>query len=255
MYKHPTGNWPKRVALIALGSSSTGWDHNQLHKGNKPIGDFDEVWTINRGLRLWRHDFGFVMDDLWRERAEDPEYGKFLQHHEEPYVTSVAYDDFPAVEYPLTEIAQMLAPARVYLTNSVPMAIAYAEFIGVEELAVIGADYTLPTGQVVEDGRSNVEYMLGRWEAQGRKLIVPGHSTLLGGRQRDYIYGYDIQWEARQRVKDGIDAWQDEVKAEEAQASAVPVPSAALFEPPVDDPIEGAYRAVEQVLQSAAKRV
>jgi len=196
-WKHPTGGTPQRVDVVALGSSCQTYMRHQLTKGRKASSIPDEVWTLNRGLRLFAADLAFVLDEIEPEIRKDEAYGQALKDYQKPII-STTYTD--AVEhchvYPGAEILDCIEERSgltdPYWHNSVPMVLAYAWWLGVKELVLWGADYTLPNGRVLEDDRANCEYWLGWCRASGMRIGVPEDSTLLntaqtGGELR--IYG------------------------------------------------------------------
>lgn len=238
-WKHPTGNVPHAVAILALGTSRVDWDTARLVKGVETLKA--EVWVVNRGLRLWQHDLAFVMDDLRREAAEDPDYGRSILEHDRPVITSKLYPEWGdhVLALPLREMAAWAVRnhLRPYWCNSIPIMIAYAAFIGAREIYIHGADYTDQHGRVMEAGRSNVEYWIGACEAMGVEVGISPNGRLLGHADYPpgYVYGYDLQWEARQIVSDGVQLGRTPQGAEE-QIDPDPAPPAAEPTPTPEDP-------------------
>lgn len=197
-YRHPTGNLPKRVCLIALGASATEILNHRMPKGRATEGPhshgyFDEHWTINRGIKLWPHDVVFALDDFRIEKQGDPEYARYLEASEKPIITSTCYPEVSAHHaYPLLEIAQAVGPANCYFHNSVPLILAYAWWLGVEELALYGCDYRHPGQLAIEENRANAEYWVGFLRAQGVHIAITSESALcntrLGGQRK--LYGW-----------------------------------------------------------------
>lgn len=213
-WAHPTRNAPTEVAVVALGVTSRAWIDYGLRKGGPndatPASDFDEVWTVNRGVRVFRHDVAWVMDDLIGEANSDYRYGQFLMRHPKPVITSVAYDSFTSsLTYPMAEVqAELGVEAVPYFHNSVPYIIAYALFIGVKRLILFGCDYTHPNApNIREADRANCEYWVGFARARGMRVGVPQDSTLLNTRDHDGLWWYGYR---EQAIPLGL--WEDYVK-------------------------------------------
>lgn len=172
---------PKKVAIVALGASVQDFLRMMLQstRTEKPL--FDEVWTLNRGLRGIGHDKLFVMDDLeWIRTKKDKVYASWLKRHDRPLITSTVYPEYKmAVAYPLHEVMEFIED-DIFTVNTVSYMVAYAMYIGVEVLSVYGADFFYPGGKTAEEGGQAVAYLLGM--AAGRKIMVhqiPASSTLL----------------------------------------------------------------------------
>jgi hypothetical protein len=201
---------PKRVAIVALGFSSQSFIQEMIAHGSTGQNPFDEVWTVNRGIRAIRHDKLFVMDDFrWLEKR-DPAYAKFLREHDKPIITSTTYADYPnAVEYPLQQVIESIQD-DCFCVNTVAYMLAYAIHIGVQEVSIYGADFFYPNGNQSERGGQAVAYLLGI--CQERKIFyrIPNTSTLLysngvkmvGGQAKRVYYGYH----RKDEMKDGSQA-------------------------------------------------
>ncbi len=200
----PLTTRPERVALVALGRSCHDFILEMIGQETRrdtknPM--FDEVWTLNRGLRGIQHDKLFVMDDLtWIEKKKDKAYAKWLKVHDKPIITSTAYADYPmSVAYPLQEVCDFIED-DIFTVNTVSYMVAYAMFTGVKHLSIYGADFFYPGGQTAEEGGQAVAYLLGMCAAS--KMLtphIPGSSSLLyacnvkpgpGGALRRAPYGY-----------------------------------------------------------------
>lgn len=197
-WTHPTGNQPKIVTLVCLGTTRNTYAAACLEDDlSEHLQGVDEIWTLNRGVTLFRHDLVFVMDHLGGEADRFPRYGAALWRHDKPIITSDDCDGWPAHvhRYPLAEIWEWL---RVHLNpmhgdwwhNSVAYILAYAAFIGVKELRVFGADYSHHNSGIVEDGHPNVAYWVGKLEAAGLVTRPCGDSHFLNCAQRGWMYGY-----------------------------------------------------------------
>ena len=194
---HPTGKTPTSVDVVALGPTSRLWQQRQLLKSQIRQQDIaDEVWTVNRGIRSYRHDLAFVMDDLELESHDDPDYGLALEQHDKPIITSTRYGQYPSgIAYPLGYVLRTVNIRRSYMHNSIPYVLAYALAIGVRKIVLWGCDYTYPGMPAREDDRANCEYWVGVCEARGMTVLCPADSTLLNSRVHDdvWFYGYSLQ--------------------------------------------------------------
>lgn len=196
-WHHPTGGNPERVAVVALGASCQAYMHHQLNKSLPPGSAPDEVWTVNRGIRLFAADLAFVLDELPDEIADDPAYGEALKSFQKPIISTVCSSEVSTcVRYPAPQILDCLREWYTvedpYWHNSMPMVMAYALFIGVKEITLWGCDYTLSDGTVIESDRANLEYWVGVARARGMRVGVPTQSTLLNQRKTGgklYVYG------------------------------------------------------------------
>lgn len=201
---------PKKVAIVALGFTAQHFIQEVMSNPTMKA-PFDEVWTLNRGLRGFAHDKLFCMDDFrWLEKRNEA-YANFLKEHDKPIITSTVYDDYPmALPYPLHEVIEFWED-DICTVNTVAYAVGYAGYIGVEELSIYGADFCYPNGNQAERGGQAVAYLLGAAAHKtGMKHRIPAGSTLLhsdkivndGGAARRVYYGYHRR---------------DEMKAEEAK--------------------------------------
>ena len=189
--------WPKRVAVLGLGPSVFSWVGHRLSK-NQEIQTYDEVWTVNRGLRVFQHDIAFVMDDLVGEAQKDPAYGEALKNHNKPIITSCAYDSFPmGHQYPLAEVCEHVGRQHCYFHNSIPYVLAYADYIGVTHITLFGCDYTDEKGNVREDDRANAEYWVGVLRAHHITVGIVETSTLCNQSKHGWFYGYHDQRHAQ----------------------------------------------------------
>jgi hypothetical protein len=169
---------PKSVAIVALGPSAKSFTREMMGNGymNNP---FDEIWTLNRGLKAFPHDKLFVMDDLkWLEKKQ-PAYAAFLKKHDKPIITSTAYIDYPmSVEYPFQEVLETIQD-DVFAVNTVSYMLAYAIHLRVKEISIYGADFIYPNGNTAEKGGQAVAYLCGMMRSFELTHRIPGDSTLL----------------------------------------------------------------------------
>lgn len=174
----PAMTEPQRVAIVALGGSGTDYVR-QIMGSALMAAPYDEVWTLNRGFRGFPHDKLFVMDDLRWLAKKDKAYGKLLEAHDKPIITSTPYPEFPtAVAYPFEEVRAKLQD-DIFAVNTVAYMTAYAIYKGVKELSVFGADFFYPNGSTAESGGQAVAYLLGLAKFHGMAFKIPNTSTLL----------------------------------------------------------------------------
>jgi hypothetical protein len=190
-----TGQIPETVALVALGPSRYDYFEKIVpHEYQK----FDEVWTVNTGLRALRSDLIWVMDDLDLFASRHPQYGEDLERSDAPIITSKAYPRFGhAAEYPIRPIVEWCGPqASVFHDNSIPYALAYAGWLGVKTLVLYGVDYSFPNLERVEAGREVAAHMVGFLRGRGMQVAITPSSTLLATSRRVHdplfqaFYGY-----------------------------------------------------------------
>lgn len=198
VWQHPTGNTPKSVALVCLGPSRNAYINARLESDlSETVVGLDEVWTLNRGIGVFQHDLGFVMDHIQGEADHYPRYGAMLWKHDKPIITSDNCEGWPAHVHRLpfrlmwNWLASTINPQHgTWYHNSLAYILIYAAFIGVRDLRVFGADYSHHSSGIVEDGHPNVAYWAGKLEAAGLVVSVPTESSFLNANQRQWIYGY-----------------------------------------------------------------
>lgn len=195
---HPTGKQPKVVTFVCLGPSMREYVQGIFKKDlSSALIEADEVWTINRGGPVFRHDLLWVMDNIQGEADQWPHYGAELWKHDKPIITSDNADGWPdhVYLYPWDEIMAWLVEKvnpihGDWFHNSVAYILVYAAFIGVKELRVFGADYASHNNGTVEAGHPNVAYWVGCLERAGLIVRPYANSQFLNAAQRDHIYGY-----------------------------------------------------------------
>jgi hypothetical protein len=190
---------PSRIAIVALGPSCQSFIGSQMANPGM-LDPYDEVWTLNRGIRGFHHDKLFVMDDLrWIERKRNKGYAKFLKNHDKPIITSTVYEEYPmSVPYPL-HMVQEFIDDDIFAMNTVSYMVAYAMYIRVKEFTLFGADFVYPNGNTAEEGGMAVAYLLGRCKMYDITHGLPGTTTMIyankvkqwpdGSVRRPY-YGY-----------------------------------------------------------------
>jgi len=197
-WTHPTGKTPKTVALVCLGPSRNSYIGACFESDlSDSLAGVEETWTLNRGHSAFQHDLCFVMDHLGGESDKFPRYGASLWNHSKPIITSDNCDGWPAHvhKFPFKEVWNWTIGAvnpqhGDWYHNSVAYIIVYAAYIGVKELRIFGADYSMHSSGVVEDGHPCVAYWVGKMEQVGLQVLAPGDSAFLNVNQRSWIYGY-----------------------------------------------------------------
>ncbi len=192
---HPTGRTPEHVIMLLLGESKRQYA-DALSKAHHRIFTPDtEIWTCNAGFRIWRHDLLFVMDDLEGESHKWPDYGRDLEVHNRPMITSTAYARWPQARgYPLKMICDELQLTGLdrYFYNTVPYMLAYALFIGVKAITIFGADYYHPAVPMArESDLANAEWWLGFLRARHVQITLASDTTMMHARNSGQpLYGY-----------------------------------------------------------------
>jgi hypothetical protein len=191
---------PKSVHLVGLGPSAREFVWMWLNPETPELlYERDEIWTVNRAVfGSVPHDLLFVMDNITQEAEQFPIYGRRLWQHDRPIITSDNLEGWPAHvhAYPFEAIMawaqRTFRVARVdWFVNSMPYALLYAAWIGVEEVYCWGMDFVShSSGKVVEDGHPNVAYWIAKVEEAGVNVIIPRNSSLCDANHREVMYGY-----------------------------------------------------------------
>jgi|TARA_Y100000310_G_scaffold231529_2_gene234116 hypothetical protein len=169
---------PKRVAIVALGASVMAYMRESM-TNDQFENPFDEVWTLNRGVKGFTHEKLFVMDDFRWIEENNPGYANWLKQHDRPIITSTPYPEYPSsVEYPLNEVLETITD-DVFAVNTVSYMLAYAIHIRVQEVTIYGADFIYPDGNMSESGGQAVAYLCGMMRHFGLTHRIPQESTLL----------------------------------------------------------------------------
>lgn len=200
-WQHPTnrtiltGEPPRSVAIVGLGPSQQ--DFFRLLTHHEPGLTFDEVWSVNTGLRYTPHDLAWVMDDLADYGARFPAYGQALRQHHRPIVTNTAYAEYPgSLSYPLAEVlAACPQMTRCFYHNSIPYLLAYACFLAVETVYLFGIDYSHPEFATREEGREVAAVWIGYLRGRGIAVNINEGSSMLQSHRIDDplwrpFYGY-----------------------------------------------------------------
>lgn len=219
---------PKCIHIICSGATTK--DYLAANMGyERVLPKADEVWSLNKSLRSFRADKGFVLDDWVGEYAKSAAYMTEIVRltNDMPIVTSVVDCEVRkmvdsmggninnVIEYPIKEIRDALGEwfynmcranipetmtkeefikkkgrSLLYMKNSVPLILGYAWWVGATSIYLFGADYTHPMSNRREEDRPCAEYWCGFLEACGVSLFLPADTTLKSAREGDSIYGY-----------------------------------------------------------------
>jgi len=199
-------NVPETVALVAMGASRENYFSEAMRAGGR-FGIADETWVVNKLGSVMDHDIVFRMDDLRSPRQcnlgrganKDPDctvhdtQTDWMKTHNKPIITSTAYPEFPtSIEYPLEEVINTIGYS--YFLTTPAYAAAFAIHIGVKHLKLYGCDYVYP-GNIYqgEQGRANLEFILGIGMMKGVLIYIAPSSTLLGTHLdiQEHLYGYE----------------------------------------------------------------
>lgn len=230
-----SGPRPATVAIVAMGSSCMDWmNRANQHGGKRAIAD--ETWGVNATGGVIQCDRVFAMDDLGDLRRQAREGKKvangmleWMPEHPGPIYTSRPYPDLPGtVEYPLEAVINEVG--FPYLNNSVAYAVAYAMYLGVQQIKLFGADFTYPDqAHRGESGRGCVEWLLGIAGERGIRIEVSQNTTLMDAcvPLPERLYGYD-EPVIPEQTEDG--SWKvrfperEEVEAEDTESAPEPEP-------------------------------
>lgn len=206
-WKHPTGQSPKSVLVVALGPTKADLlEMTTAHQPPASVMDCDEVWGMNGGVNHFagrvQYDVLWVMDYLDGEQAREPEYARRISawqaRNGSPVITSQAGQwqwkpSTPIYEYPIDEVVRCVGPDNAYFHNSIPYILAYAYFIGVSRLVLFGADYSHEAIKRREEDRANAEYWVGWCRAKNMNIQLPETTTLCNVSRGPWFYGYREQ--------------------------------------------------------------
>lgn len=202
---------PRHVTILGLGPSLDQYTNICKRLGGRHKYS-DETWCINSLGNVIACDRIFHMDDVRIQElraAERPESNiavmlEWLKTITIPVVTSRPHPDYPALEpFPLIEVLNDFKYG--YFNSTAAYAVAYAIWLGVEQISLFGCDYTYPNAHDAEKGRACVEFWLGMAAERSIRITVPKNTTLLDAlhTQRERFYGYDTLDLAIRRTADG----------------------------------------------------
>lgn len=184
------------VTMIGMGASVYDWVSN-VHDEFLTNG---EIWTINSGAALFRHDYVFdmhtdewiaKMDEKTKERAIRRR--EWLVNHDRPIIMPKAKPELPtSITFPLGEVIELTK--SVYFATGASYMLALAYVCDVKYLKLFGCDFSYDrnTNTHDEQGRACAEYWIGRLVQRGTKVATPTNSHLMDGfrRSQGLIYGY-----------------------------------------------------------------
>ena len=184
------------LTILGLGASIYDW----VNITHQDFADQDEVWTINAGARLFRHDVLWDMhtpewlaslDDKTRDRTQRRR--DWLKNHDKPIVMPKAMPDYPtSITYPLRQVIERTNSC--YFATGIAYMLAMAMCCEVKRLRLFGCDfsYARDTNTHDEQGRACAEYWIGRLVERGCHVGSSANSHLMDGfkRSRGLIYGY-----------------------------------------------------------------
>jgi len=169
---------PESVVIVAMGQSRIDYGTHSSWLGSyKEVAG--EVWVINRMATYVYHDILFRMDDLMQPRDDIPEAFKKTMKEHPLLVTSKAYpEEYPgSVDYPLEQVVQYIGVP--YLNTTPAYALAYAIYLGIQEIHIYGCDYTYPNQVLFEKGRACFEWLMGFAFAKGIELKMGPNTSLM----------------------------------------------------------------------------
>ncbi len=169
-----------------------------------------EIWTLNEAYKLaqqqpkFRADRWFEIHDRFSPSKNTQEHTDFLKQCPCPVYMWQHYDDIPnSVRFPKEEIMEFLREKGYsgsgYFTNSISWFVAFAIYLGFEEVHLYGVDMA----QDSEYGwqRPSVEYLIGLAEGMGIKFYIPETSDILKCTQ---LYGFESNNRNRAWIKTQI---------------------------------------------------
>jgi len=200
---------PKSVAIIGIGASNYDYILAVCKWGSRRS-VADEVWAINKMGACIQCDMVWRMDDLktefsmnqktvpttnGEEKVQDIWY-ETLKKLDVPLMTCQSYPEFPtSVTYPLEEVINFLNFS--YINTTPAYALAYALYLGVQEIRSYGIDFSYPNRHESEKGRGCYEFILGIAHSMGVKIFNAQHTTLLDTNvpieKRMYGYPHPIE--------------------------------------------------------------
>jgi len=198
-HDHHRSYVPRHVCILGLGPSLEAYVDQAKRLGGRHA-FADEIWGINAVGGLIQCDRVFHMDDVrvqMARAAAAPESNiarmlDWMRVHPGPIYTSRAHPDFPGlVEFPLEAVINSCGWS--YFNSTAAYAVAYAAYIGVEQLSLFGFDFTYSDSHKAEKGRACVEFHLGIAVSRGMKIGFPGNTSLLDSNApfNERVYGYD----------------------------------------------------------------
>ena len=154
------------VTIIGLGKSCYDWVRATYNDFRDTEG---EVWTINAGAAIFRHDVVWDMHtDEWLAQRKDKlphviRRREWMRRHDKPIVMPKVVEGVPMSRaYPLKDIYDKTG--SLYLSGGLAYPLAYFHACGGKTLRLFGCDfsYDRDTNTHDEQGRACCEYLIGR---------------------------------------------------------------------------------------------
>lgn len=177
----------KTVAIVAMGNSRDQFTFHSVCF-QPPESVMGEVWCVNTMAAVLRCDRAFVMDPAEQLEQHCPAMWARLKHLDVPVYTTDPGRYKNGVPYPIGKVIKALSVP--YFNNTVAYALGLAIVEGYKNIALYGADFTYPHIHHGEQGRGNVEYLVGRAVAMGCNVSLPPGTTLLDMNQTPQLYGW-----------------------------------------------------------------
>lgn len=174
------GKIPDSLALVGLGRSKSSFFECLTQGPTNPgiYPEFDEVWTINLGIRLIPHDLVFAMDDFSVNESVYKNYTNLFKEHDKPIMVSTLYPGYPtAIEYPIRDVVKKIG--NFIPDNSVIYAMAYALYLGIKKVYLAGCDFSYYDATSAEKGAVAAAFLIGLGKGLGTEFIIPSNSTLM----------------------------------------------------------------------------
>lgn len=169
----------KKVAICGFAPS---WKEAPFDSSDTEIWVLNEMYRVANEVKNFRADRWFEIHDLFSASKAVKEHQEFLQQCPCPLYVQKKYEHLPnAIVFPFEEIIKFfenkgIAGAR-YFTNSISYFIAYAIYLGFEEISIFGVD--MATSSEYQAQRPSCEYWLALAEGMGIKVYIPKTSDLL----------------------------------------------------------------------------
>ena len=182
---------PKRVVILGRGKGFLAYkDFNSLstHK----------IWACYSVVQMV-DDVDLVFDPHNRNKPtpEEERVTKKIKKLKIPIFLQKVWPEYPnSMKYPLREIVDKFG--LTYFSNSVCYMIAYAIYIGVKQIDLIGVNQIGKEEYINEKG--GVEFWIGFALGKGLKVKVHGERSMVLKTKSGRLYGYGCN----QKLNDGI---------------------------------------------------
>jgi hypothetical protein len=182
------------LTIIGLGSSCYDW----VQSTHRNFEDQGEIWTINAGGAVFRHDLLWDMHTPeWLSKMDYHPANKrreWLKSHDKPIVMPKADENYPtSMTFPLRTAIEKTN--SVYFATGIAYMFAWAYVCDVKRLRLFGCDFSYDrnTNTHDEQGRACCEYWVGRLIEKGTRVEVTANTHFLDmlTRSQGKIYGYN----------------------------------------------------------------